>query len=266
MKRFLMVCVALLLAVTVMNAQSEQVVLHVIETSDVHGCFLPYDFINAKDKPGSLARVQTYVKQLRKDNPGRVVLLDNGDILQGQPICYYYNYLKPNDENVAASVINYMGYDAETIGNHDVETGHKVYDKWIKEVHCPMLGANVINTQTGKPYLKPYTLLYRGGIKIAVLGMITPAIPNWLNEHIWSGLRFDEMVSTARKWVGYLQRNEHPDVIIGLFHSGWDGGIKTATYCEDAAKQVAEDVPGFDLILFGHDHTIQRNVGQSERH
>ena len=255
MKRFLMVCVALLLAVTVMNAQSEQVVLHVIETSDVHGCFLPYDFINAKDKPGSLARVQTYVKQLRKDNPGRVVLLDNGDILQGQPICYYYNYLKPNDENVAASVINYMGYDAETIGNHDVETGHKVYDKWIKEVHCPMLGANVINTQTGKPYLKPYTLLYRGGIKIAVLGMITPAIPNWLNEHIWSGLRFDEMVSTARKWVDYLQRNEHPDVIIGLFHSGWDGGIKTATYCEDAAKQVAEDVPGFDLILFGHDHT-----------
>lgn len=250
-----MVCVALLLAVTVMNAQSEQVVLHVIETSDVHGCFLPYDFINAKDKPGSLARVQTYVKQLRKDNPGRVVLLDNGDILQGQPICYYYNYLKPNDENVAASVINYMGYDAETIGNHDVETGHKVYDKWIKEVHCPMLGANVINTQTGKPYLKPYTLLYRGGIKIAVLGMITPAIPNWLNEHIWSGLRFDEMVSTARKWVDYLQRNEHPDVIIGLFHSGWDGGIKTATYCEDAAKQVAENVPGFDLILFGHDHT-----------
>lgn len=237
MKRFLMVCVALLLAVTVMNAQSEQVVLHVIETSDVHGCFCHTILLMLKTSQARLPACRLTSSSCVRTTPARVVLLDNGDILQGQPICYYYNYLKPNDENVAASVINYMGYDAETIGNHDVETGHKVYDKWIKEVHCPMLGANVINTQTGKPYLKPYTLLYRGGIKIAVLGMITPAIPNWLNEHIWSGLRFDEMVSTARKWVDYLQRNEHPDVIIGLFHSGWDGGIKTATYCEDAAKR-----------------------------
>lgn len=75
---------------------------------------------------------------------------------------------KPDCKNVAASVINYMGYDAETIGNHDIETGHSVYDKWINEVKCPMLGANIINTATGKPYLKPYHIINRDGVKIAI--------------------------------------------------------------------------------------------------
>lgn len=74
--------------------------------------------------------------------------MDNGDILQGQPTCYYCNYVKPELPNVAASVINYMGYDVQTIGNHDIETGHNVYDKWIKEVKCPMLAANIISKDT----------------------------------------------------------------------------------------------------------------------
>ena len=85
--------------------------------------------------------------------------------------------------------------------------------------------------------------------------MITPAIPNWLTENLWSGLKFENMVTNARKWVKYLQENEKPDVIIGLFHSGKDGGIQTAEYDEDASIKVAKEVPGFDLILFGHDHT-----------
>ncbi|MBQ7422914.1 MAG: 5'-nucleotidase C-terminal domain-containing protein, partial [Prevotella sp.] len=95
----------------------------------------------------------------------------------------------------------------------------------------------------------------RDGVKIAILGMLTPAIPNWLKEPIWSGMHFEEMVSCAKYWVGELQKTEHPDVIVGLFHSGWEGGIKTSAYDEDASRLVAEQVPGFDLILFGHDHT-----------
>jgi 2',3'-cyclic-nucleotide 2'-phosphodiesterase/3'-nucleotidase len=72
-------------------------------------------------------------------------------------------------ENVAAKVVNYLKYDAETIGNHDIETGHAVYDKWIREVKCPMLGANIIDTATGKPYLPPYTIFEREGVRIASL-------------------------------------------------------------------------------------------------
>ena len=236
-------------------AQQRTVKLRIIETSDVHGSFFPYDFINQKPAKGSLARVSSYVDSLRQTYKDNLILLDNGDILQGQPTCYYYNYINTKVPHVAAEIINYMKYDAETMGNHDVETGHSVYDKWIKEVKCPMIGANVINAQTGTPYLKPYTLLYRDGVKIAILGMLTPAIPNWLPENLWSGLRFEEMVSCAKKWMEYLKENEDPDVVIGLFHSGKDGGIKTAEYEEDASIRVAKEVGGFDLVLFGHDHT-----------
>lgn len=236
-------------------SKSGGLTLRIIETSDVHGSFFPYDMINRKPKSGSMARVSSYVKKLRKQYGKNLLLLDNGDILQGQPVSYYSNFIDTTDMNIAAQVINYMGYDAETIGNHDVEPGHKIYDKWRAEVKCPVLGANVVDTKTGKPYLKPYTIIEREGCRIAVFGMLTPAIPNWLSKDIWSGLRFDEMVSTAKQWMKVMREDEKADVVIGLFHSGKEGGIKTATYEEDASEKVAREVPGFDLILFGHDHT-----------
>lgn len=264
MKKLTILCMAMLCMNMTTMAKERTVTLRIIETSDVHGCFFPYDFIRKKATSGSLARVSTYVNTLRKTYGDNVILLDNGDILQGQPLNYYYNFIDTAAVNIAAQVINYMKYDAQTFGNHDVETGHAVYDKWIREVNCPMLGANIIDTQTGNPYIKPYTILKRDGVKVAVIGMLTPAIPNWLKEPIWSGLRFGEMVSSARYWMQQLQQKEQPDVIIGLFHSGWDGGITTETYMEDAVKVVAEQVKGFDLILFGHDHTTQEKVVNSE--
>lgn len=236
-------------------AQQKTVKIRVIETSDVHGSFFPYDFITRKPKAGSLARVSSYVDSLRQTYDDKLILLDNGDILQGQPSCYYYNYVNTKAPNVAADVINYMKYDAEAFGNHDVETGHEVYDKWIKELKCPVIGANIINTKTGKPYVKPYIMLERDGIKIAILGMITPAIPNWLTQNLWSDMKFENMVTCAKKWMDYIQKNEQPDVVIGLFHSGKEGGIVTPQYEEDASLKVAKEVPGFDLVLFGHDHT-----------
>ena len=234
--------------------------LRVVETSDVHGSFFPYDFLNRRPKAGCMARVSSYVNSLRKQYGDRLLLLDNGDILQGQPLSYFSNYIDTTDMNIAAQVINYMRYDAETIGNHDVEPGHQVYDKWVGEVNCPVLGANVIDTRSGQPYLKPYVMLNRGGVRIAVLGMLTPAIPNWLSQDIWSGLSFDEMVATARHWMKVIREDEKADVVIGLFHSGKAGGIVTPQYEEDASEHVARDVPGFDLVLFGHDHTRHNDI------
>jgi 5'-nucleotidase family protein len=247
--------------------QAQNVEIKVIQTSDVHGSFFPYDFINRRDKKGSLARVSSYVNEMRKKYGKNVILLDNGDILQGQPTCYYCNFVKPSMPNLAASVVNYMQYDAQTVGNHDIETGHPVYDKWIKEVKCPILGANIIDTRTNKPYVHPYTIIKRDGVKVAVLGLLTPAIPNWLKESLWTGLRFDNMVKSAKYWVKHIQTKEKPDVIIGLFHSGREGGIHTPEYDEDASLTVAREVEGFDIILFGHDHTryagwVKSNAGK----
>lgn len=260
MKSFIAVITGCLLVLgtssaNAMTTKEKTIDLKFIETSDVHGSFFPYDFINRKPKAGSLARVATYVNQLRSQHGENVILLDNGDILQGQPINYYSNYVDTTSANIAAQVVNYLRYDAQTIGNHDVETGHRVYDKWVSATHCPILGANVIDTKTNKPYLKPYTILKRGGARIAIIGLLTPAIPNWLGENLWSGLRFEEMVSSARQWMRVVKEQEKADIVIGLFHSGKDGGITTPHYKEDAALAVAREVPGFDVVFFGHDHT-----------
>lgn len=248
---------ALWLALTLTSpimAQPKTLTLKIIETSDVHGRYFPYDFINRKAVDGSLARVSTYVNQLRETYGDKLILLENGDFLQGQPTCYYYNYVDTASTHVAASLMNYLRYDAATVGNHDIETGHAVYDRWIKETHCPVLGANIINSHTGKPYLRPYTILERQGIKVAILGMLTPAIPNWLSEDLWSGMRFEEMTACARRWMKTLKEEEDADVVIGLFHCGAEGGITTPEYEENAALRIAKEVPGFDLVLFGHDH------------
>ena len=235
-------------------AEKKTIDFRIIHTTDIHGHFFPYDYINRKPLSGSVARIASYVDSLRHIYGNKLLLLDSGDILQGQPTSYFYNFLNTKSPNIAASVINYMKYDAQTIGNHDIEPGHRVYDKWISEVQCPVLGANVLTSEK-KCYLTPYTIIQRDNIKIAVLGMLTPAIPFWLNEKTWSGLSFEDIVKTTQQWVDIIQEKEHPDIIIGLFHSGRNGGITTNRIKEDASFDVAKKVKGIDLILYGHDHT-----------
>ena len=259
MKKAILMFTALCLSTTIMG-ENKDITIRILATSDVHGCFFPYDFIERRPMNGSLARVSHYVKEVRKETNGNVVLLDNGDILQGQPTSFYCNYANPRIPNAAAHAINYMKYDAQTIGNHDVETGHKVYDKWIMEVNCPILGANVVDNATDEPYLTPYTIVERQGVRIAVLGMLTPAIPNWLKEELWSGMHFEEMTESTRKWVEHIKEVEKPDVIVGLFHSGWNGGISTLHYNEDAAEEIAKTVDGLDIIILGHDHNARNEV------
>jgi 2',3'-cyclic-nucleotide 2'-phosphodiesterase/3'-nucleotidase len=266
MKKIILLTIALLcLTITMTGQTSKTVRFKVIETSDVHGHFFPYNFMEQKPMKGTLVRANTYInKEREKFGKQNLLLIDNGDILQGQPCVYWTNYVMPEDENLAARVINYMQYDAETVGNHDIEPGHQVYDKWIREVRCPLLGANIVkegsdgtanpkNIYTG---LQPYSIHYIDGVKIAVIGMLTPAIPNWLNKSIWKGMEFEEMTSCAKKWIKYLKDVERPDLIFGLFHSGRDGGIVTPDYEENATAAVAKEVPGFDIIFFGHDHQV----------
>lgn len=251
----LVACLTWLFMASPAMAQKRTVELKVIETSDVHGHFFPFDFMEGRPLSGTLARAYTYIERQRKTYGDRLLLIDNGDILQGQPSVYWSNYVMPDDENLAARVINYMRYDAEILGNHDVETSHQVYDRWIRQVHCPVLGANIIDTSTQLPYVRPYVLIEREGVRIVIIGMLTPAIPCWLNENLWQGLEFQEMVSSAKRWVKYVQQVEQPDLILGLFHSGLDGGITMENGVEeDATRHVAQEVEGFDAIFFGHDH------------
>jgi len=259
MRYLLLIFSVLIISLSGCNKQKQSHVnIKIIQTTDVHGTIFPYDFINNKETTNSLANIYTFVKQICNQNPGRVVLLDNGDFLQGQPTVYYYNFEDTVSPHIAAEVLNFMKYDAATVGNHDIETGHAVYDRFRREINMPYMAANVINTKTGKPYFTPYTVIERQGIKIAVLGLTTPGIPNWLPENIWSNMKFTDMVETAKKWVKIIKEKENPDLLIGMFHAGIDytyNNENKNTYLnENASKLVAEQVSGFDIILAGHDH------------
>ncbi|GAB4297712.1 MAG: bifunctional metallophosphatase/5'-nucleotidase [Ignavibacteriaceae bacterium] len=236
---------------------AQTVKLKLIETSDVHGAIFPYNLTYDRQTNTSLASVMTYLNEQRADTSQHIILLDNGDILQGDPVVYYYNFEKTDTVHLYADVMNYMNYDAATIGNHDIETGHNVYDKFNDELEFPWLAANAVKDENGLPYFIPYTILERGGIKIAVLGLITPAIPQWLPIKIWEGMHFEDMIETARKWMPVIKK-ENPDLIIGLFHSGIDytyNDQNAETYKnENAALLVAEQVEGFDVVFVGHDH------------
>ncbi len=241
---------------TCVKAQEQEVKLKIVQTSDVHGNYYPYDFIRQCDAQGSLARVCDYVQKERKTYGDRLILLDNGDILQGQPSAYYYNYIDTASVHLCAEMLNYMKYDAGNMGNHDVETGRKVFDRWAKNCKFPILGANIVETKTGRPHFKPYIVLERQGIRIAILGLITPAIPAWLSENLWKGLRFDDMEDTARRWMKIIREQEKPDLVIGLFHSGKDAYRLNGKYNENASADIARRVEGFDVVLMGHDHAL----------
>ncbi|WP_289754452.1 bifunctional UDP-sugar hydrolase/5'-nucleotidase [uncultured Duncaniella sp.] len=232
-------------------------VFKIISTGDVHGMLFPYDFTTLSPAPGSLARVSAYVESQRAVmGEDSVLLLDNGDILQGQPAVYLYNFIETGTAHPVARVMKRMRYDAMTIGNHDIETGHPVYDRFRADLApIPLLGANVTDISTGEPYFKPYTVVERNGVRFAVLGLLTSAIPAWLPEKLWEGLDVEPMVESARRWMRHIRERESPDVVIGLFHSGYHSTHPTWKWMENASDIVAREVDGFDLIIMGHDHS-----------
>lgn len=235
-------------------ASAAERTIHVLQTTDVHGNYYPHDFITGKPANGSLARVCSAVRHYR-DSLGtdNVVTVDNGDILQGQPTAYYYNYVDTLSPHLAAEMLGFIGYDAANVGNHDMETSRRVLERWASDCPMPVLGANIIDTSTGQPAFAPYKIVERDGIRIAIFGLLTPAIPAWLPESLWKGYRFDDMEETAARWIPLIREREHPDAIIGLFHSGQAGNV-LAGYRENASLDVARRVPGFDVVMMGHDH------------
>jgi 2',3'-cyclic-nucleotide 2'-phosphodiesterase/3'-nucleotidase len=233
-----------------------QKTVKIISTSDIHGSIFPYDFIRDAEASTSQMQIASYVNEQRALDQS-VILLDNGDVLQGQPIVYYYNFVATEDPHIVPSVMNAMQYDAASVGNHDIEAGPDVYMRVYQEADFPYLAANAVSIETGEPVIDPYTVIERDGLRIAVLGMITPYIPKWLPQNLYEGVRFEDMVKTAEKWIPIIEEQEDPDLIVGLFHAGVDetySGNSEELGNENASKLVGQRVDGFDIIFSGHDH------------
>jgi len=228
------------------SCSPKETTLTIVESTDTHG---RYD---------EFANDAYVLKQMKTDLGDKLILLDNGDNLQGTPFQYCSNQ-DADYPNLVSEVLNYFPYDAVCVGNHDIEAGKKVFDRLYSEVKMPVLCANVIDETTGEPYFTPYIILKRDGYKIAVLGLLTPYVITWVPDRLRPGLRFDQLETTAEKWVKLIREKEHPDLMIGLFHSGWEPMAQNLPEDhplgrENATKWVAENVPGFDLIFYGHDH------------
>ncbi len=266
MKRFSTLLFSLLLSSTLLAGEldnsGEKVVLKMVETADVHGNFFSYDYYNNCELPGGLTRVSSFMRELRASHGADgCILLENGDYLQGQPCVYYGNFIDTQSPiHLGADVLNYMNYDVANIGNHDVEAGHDVYDRWIEDCNCDVLSGNMISTESSLPYAKPYTIIERRGVKIAVLGLLTSGIPVWLPEKLWSGTHFAGNKEYAKLWSEFIIKNEKPDLLIGLFHQGVDGTVEGEQYADFSCRQIAQSVPGFDIIFMGHDHKPHNEV------
>lgn len=229
--------------------------LTVLSTNDVHGSWFDSSYVDGRVKQ-SLFAVNTYVDSVRAaDGAQNVLLVDVGDCLQGDNAAYYFNYVDTLSPHLFPRLLQYMGYDAVVWGNHDVETGHKVYDRVQKELTAagiPFLAGNAIRNDNGKPYFPPYKILTKAGLKVAVLGYENANIKAWLAEEVWSGMHFESIVSRVQQDVDALRARELPDVVIVAMHSGTGEG--DGSNPESEGLDVFNSVRGVDWVLCSHDH------------
>lgn len=240
--------------------QGGEVKISVLETTDVHGNIFPYDYFRGRDDERGLLKIAALVKEKRAENPN-TILLDCGDLIQGSPLTFLYNQKNTDVPNPMILALNEMRYDAFAVGNHDIEQGKPVFDRCREESEFPWLAANCVR-EDGKTYFDPYVVLEVGGVRIGILGMCTPGVPLWVNEDLYPGMEFRDMVDTAEKWVPILLKEEKVDLLIGLFHAGinveYDREVaaRQGVPPPNAAGLVAEACPQFDVILTGHAHQL----------
>lgn len=229
--------------------------LTVLTTNDVHGTWFDSSYVDNSVRK-SLFAANYYVDSVRRaDGAQNVALIDVGDCLQGDNAAYYFNYVDTLSPHLFPRLLHYMDYDAVVWGNHDVETGHKVYDRVQKELKAydiPFLAGNAIRDDNGKPYFPPYKVIKRAGLKVAILGYQNANIKAWLAESVWEGMHFERVTGMVQQDVDAVRAKENPDVVIVGLHSGT--GTGDGTNAESEALDVFHSVKGVDFVLCAHDH------------
>ncbi len=226
--------------------------LQLFTTNDVHGRFFDSLYVGGNTKESLLA-VARYVDSVRTaEGPENVLLVDAGDCLQGDNAAYYFNYVDTVTPHLYARITDYMGYDAVAVGNHDIETGHPVYDRVAKQMRAPFLAANALRTDNGEPYFPEYTTVNKSGLKVAILGYTNPNIKNWLAESLWSGMEFKSLIPVVQEGVDKVIEKEHPHVVIVAVHSGTGAG--DGSVLESQGLDLYKSLKGVDFLICSHDH------------
>jgi 2',3'-cyclic-nucleotide 2'-phosphodiesterase / 3'-nucleotidase / 5'-nucleotidase len=230
-----------------------------LATTDLHGTVLNYDYGTGKApaKPQGLVRVASYVNNVRQ-NSKNVMLIDNGDTIQGTPLSYYYDILDTTSEYPMAKVMGAMKYDSWTLGNHEFNYGLDVLNRVIKDYKSEgisVLGANIYKND-GTNFVSPYTIksfkVNGKEVKVAVIGLENKCVPSWEDKKHYEGLEFKDLVDEADKWVKEV-KSKGAEIVIVSAHSGQETAADVLP--ENEVNAIATKVKGIDAIIAGHTHT-----------
>jgi 2',3'-cyclic-nucleotide 2'-phosphodiesterase (5'-nucleotidase family) len=247
------------LAASNLSTSAADVELVVAATTDTHGRLRSWDYYAGAPEPArGLTRIATIVDSLRTTNPGRVVLVDAGDLLQGNPMTYVAARIA-NDSirpHPVAAAMNAMAYDAAAIGNHEFNYGVPTLRRMIGDARFPLLAANAY-TPDGRHAFTAWKMIERQGVKIALVGGTTPGSNVWDRDNLAGRVVVRDMVPSLRDAVRDA-RAAGADVVVALLHSGLNEpssyDTTTGVASENVSARVAHDVPGIDLLVYGHSH------------
>lgn len=229
--------------------------LHILTTNDLHGSFFDSTYVGNSLKT-SLYAANYYVDSVRNAaGSENVILLDDGDFLQGDNAAYYFNYVDNKSTHIFTRLVQHMKYDVVVGGNHDIETGHDVYDRVHSELNAagiPFLAGNAIRNDNGKPYFPEYTVLDKNGLKVLVLGYDNANIKAWLNESLWSGMHFESLIPLVQNDVDRITAKVKPQLVIVAVHSGTGNG--DGTVLESQGLDLFQSLKGVDVLVCAHDH------------
>ena len=243
MKRLHLIIIVALLSVVSASAKTKKqlVVLH---TNDVHSCIMPLsENLDNKDLAGrgGFIRRINMIKEQRALHPD-MLFFDSGDFSQGSG---YYTLFKGE---VEIGLMNKMGYDAATIGNHEFDFGLENMANLFRMANFPIVCSNYDFTGTPcEGLVKDYITLKRNGLKIGVFALGAP-LKGLVSNHNCEGVKFLDPAETARKYVDLLRQQEKCDVVICISHLGW-------MVSEYPDQKFIGEIEGCDLILGGHTHT-----------
>lgn len=243
--------------------------LTLLATTDVHGTVLNWDYYRDQSWTGEaeagLAQLSTVVERIRAERGAETVaLVDNGDTIQGNPLCTFFARHEPGTESLVhplAAAFNVMGYDAINIGNHEFNYGLDFLYSFEQQLNPLLLGANVVDFDSGLPVFPAFTPVIRHldgrEIRIGVLGLTTPGAMIWDRQQLAGKVDVTDMVAAASHWVPRLREEFLFDMVVVLCHAG----IGQTTYAtnadapaENPAREIAEQVPGIDVMVIGHTH------------
>jgi 2',3'-cyclic-nucleotide 2'-phosphodiesterase/3'-nucleotidase len=243
---------------------SDRFDLVVAATTDVHGRVRGWDYYaNLADPSRSLAGAATIVDSLRRANPGRVLLVDAGDLLQGNPLTFVAAKVHETPVHPVIAAMNVMQYDAAVLGNHEFNYGVPALKRAIAQASFPFLAANV-REATGTPFVAPLTIVTRtmprgGDLRIAIIGGTTPGSMVWDADNLRSArVTVTDIVSAVRESVAEARRRK-ADIVVVLLHSGLNEAasydtVATRLPSENVAARLPQEIAGIDLVVYGHSH------------